>query len=87
MANPALVSTTKNQWTKVATAILSGNFFPYDSRSNYFITYKLTGESVPSNASKSPGIIMTEQIELGHSEPVDVYVYADNDNGKVLVHA
>lgn len=87
MANPNVINLTKDTWVKVATNVFTGVIHKMlNSPSGYIQTYRLTGESAPSDTSE--GIIcfvndLPEEIKS--SVGIDVYVYAKKNDGKVRV--
>lgn len=82
--NPAIVTCTKDQWTKVITAQVSGRIHVLnDSPSAYYQTYRLTGESAPTDLTEA--VKLTNTLEMSSTAAIDVYVYAKDKAGSVRV--
>jgi hypothetical protein len=88
MSNPATVNTAKNAWVKVLSNRTNGQVFGNDSDANYLITYRDAGDPAPANtaADKSRALRLGgDGYTVSDPTGVDVYVFADDDNGSVLV--
>lgn len=84
MANPVMMNIKENEWRIVATNVTSGNIWLLDENQNALFTYRDTGESAPTDENEGvrfqqPGMI------IANDEPIDVYVMALNNNGKIRV--
>ena len=84
MANPSLISITPYTVTKIATSVKTGSIYKFPFTCNRFLfTYRLTGESAPSEATMlSEGIeLFQNELEelINNSAYIDVYVYAFTD--------
>lgn len=101
MANPVVMDmNTEWEWVKVATAITMGSIHLVNRRPCYFRTYRLTGESAPSNPAS--GTIPDEAIQIFINKTeeliranvsIDVYLFCkcndqkNKQTGKVVVDA
>ena len=91
MADPVLVSTPKDVWTKVATNVTSGQILKlYEQPQGYFYTHRLTGTSAPSATTDKDesveifrGNSNSEKIE--NSVGIDIYIMCTVAAGKVRV--
>lgn len=84
MANPVLVPCPVGLWTKVATNVKSGNIWIMDRMSDYFHTYRDTGESAPSSDDEAVRLAYPgRRIESDIS--IDVYIKAKTQDGIVRV--
>lgn len=88
MANPAEVTlTTAGTWYKVASAVLTGRVFIKIISMNYFYTYRLAGGAAPSGtAADELPVENYKPITIESAAPIDVYLKASKDAGKVIVH-
>lgn len=101
MGNP-VVKTLDTDWTwvEVATAITLAGLHVVNTRPYYYRTYRLTGESAPTDPTE--GTIPDEAIEIfvttteeliRANEAIDVYLFCNNLSststqvGKVVVDA
>ncbi len=86
MGNPQFVNCPADTWTKVATAIISGQLWKANTTPVYLQTYKLTGEAVPSSRDEGMKLFSDGDSEsISSSEPIDIYVYAVGSAGRVRV--
>jgi len=91
MADPVIVITPKDVWTKVATDVVSGQILQLSEQpQGYFYTHRLTGTSAPSattNKNESVEIFRgssnSETIE--NSVGIDIYIMCTVADGKVRV--
>ncbi len=96
MANPEVIYINKKwKWVKIATGITVGSIHLINTGINYYRTYRMTGESAPSNPSGM--IIPNEAIQIFINtteelirldEAIDVYLFCVGNskiNGKVVV--
>lgn len=82
--NPVVVECAKNTWVKVATSQIAG--FVYilnDKPSAYYQTYRVTGQSAPTDLSEA--VPFTDFLKIEATAAIDVYVYAKDENGSVRV--
>lgn len=85
MANPVLVACPVNQWTKVATDVVTGQIWK-KLKTRYQCTYRMTGDSAPTNLTDAePIFIGTVVEEISASAGIDVYIYAQGNDGQVRV--
>ena len=86
MANPVFIACTKDAWTKVATAVTTGQLWKANSSPLYLQTYKLTGEAVPTDRDEGMKLFAEADNEtISSSEPIDAYVFAVGFAGRVRV--
>jgi len=89
MADPVLVTCTQGQWTKVATAVMSGQIWRKDSTPHYLHTIRDTGGTPPDALDlNEEGVHMFvhSQSELIQDDsPIDIYIYALGADGVVRV--
>lgn len=97
MANPVRYSCPEDAWTKVATNVTSGSVTFFRTGEIYYMyTYKLTGESAPTDESVGLSVRfealparelkpLESSVSISHSEGIDVYVRAKNNPGTVEV--
>ena len=86
MANPILVDCPAGQWTLVATNVVTGFIYTKQARSTiYMHTYRLTGEAAPTN--RDEGVQFISVAPIVATQGIDVYIWAENDNGRVRVDA
>lgn len=87
MSNPVIVSCSQNSWKLVAQNTTKGIIKRHFESIGllFFETYKMTGESVPSDLSTASIWGFDEDILINSEDPIDVYVYAINKSGKVKV--
>jgi len=85
MANPAIVTCTKDTWVKVATSVTAGQVHLLSGApSQYSQTYRATGEAAPTTLAEAvviPGVTLP----LSAAAAIDVYVYAHGAAGSVRV--
>jgi hypothetical protein len=85
MPNPLVVDLTANTWTKVATAVKTGQVTIKNNTPNmYKHTYVLTGESAPTDDTKAHKFIANSGY-ISAAEDIDVYIKSVGKNGKILV--
>ena len=88
MGNPDYpVLIPANTWTKIATAVLKGFYYKKRGTDGYFQTYRLTGETAPTDLEEGIGIFLKGKNveEIGNDSPIDVYVYSLNKEGSLRV--
>jgi hypothetical protein len=94
MADPTITSLVKDTWTKVATAIYGGTFYPWlfqldattKEMPEYAITYIDTGTTTLDAAKNAVAIPLTSEGALiKMSYQVDVYIISRNAAGEVWV--
>lgn len=85
MANPQVIETTVDAWTKVATSVRVGFVWIMDVTKTYLHTYRGTGQAAPT--SQGEGVeLQVPGREINSQVAIDVYVYTTGDgNGKVRV--
>ena len=89
MANPVFVDCAKNEWTKVATNITTGQIHKMEETPfSYLHTYRISGDPPPSGGFEEGVKIF---INNGFSEPIsfsfgiDLYIFCVKDDGRVRV--
>ena len=92
MANPELIRCPKNQWTKIATNVVSGQIHKKTEKpQEYLSTFRETGDPGPENTEegKEEGVpIFIDNIvseEIKNSTGIDIYIYPVTDDGLVRV--
>jgi len=84
MSNPLLVDCPSNTWTKVATNVTVGSIkIMSDTPNVYFHTYRETGDAAPTNVNI--GKAFEDSADISHSQGIDVYIMAQNKDGRVRV--
>jgi hypothetical protein len=86
MADPVVTTLTKDTWVKVATGVTTGLIHKMSKGINILQTYRDTTNPAPTDltdAIRAFGDSHTEQISAG--SPIDVYLYAQNQDGKVRI--
>lgn len=86
MANPTLVTCNEGQWTKVATAVVTGWLRkPKAAMSfNFYWTSRDTGGTAPSNSDDTDGGLAMPLFERTNNEQIssvtqqDFYVWVEN---------
>jgi hypothetical protein len=84
MANPVIKTIKENEWRLMATSVTAGNIWLLDESQNALFTYRMTGGIAPTTADE--GVRFQGQgMIISNDAPIDVYIMALNDNGKVRV--
>lgn len=84
--NPALITCTKDTWVKVATGVVIGAVHRFLTGPEYIQTYKLTGEAAPTLNTDGVALFKdSTQENISATDPIDVYVMAIGEDGKVRV--
>lgn len=89
MADPAIISCPKDVWTKVATAVTSGQIHKMKNKGvAYLQTYRDTGGAVPTTDDPTDGVeafegSFTENISA--SVAIDIYLMPLGKDGEVRV--
>lgn len=88
MANPVFEDLTKDVFTKVATAVTTGQIHRIESLpKKYLQTYKLTGEAAPANDA-ALGVPLFQQgitETISSSAAIDVYIMPIGEDGRIRV--
>lgn len=86
MSNPVFYDTPKNQWTKIATNVISGTVHKLKN-SSYMQTYRLTGAAAPTLASDGVKMFQENSFQesISHPQGIDVYVYCKILDGRVRI--
>ena len=86
MSNPLFVDCPADTWTKVATAVTTGQLWKAQSITEYLQTYRLTGEAAPTERSEGMKLFSkSDSDKIDSSAPIDAYVYAVGSAGRVRV--
>lgn len=87
MANPALISCAKDVWTRVAQSVVAGAIYNMTPSVEFLQTYRMTGQSAPSDGSDSvPAFIYKhEPLSISAPEAIDVYLMPIGSAGVVRV--
>jgi len=84
MPNPIYVNCPEGEWTPVAIAVRNGVVHVQKSDAEYYETYKVTGDPVPT--SKAEGVRMFPAGGIiSCSEKCDIYIWCTGSSGKVRV--
>ena len=84
MASPVLVDTPVGVWTKVATAVKTGNIWIINSSANYYHTYRDTGITAPTTDAEAVKLMIPGK-KIESSIDIDVYIKATGADGRVRV--
>jgi len=82
--DPAIVACPQDTWTKVATAVTSGNVWIKNTSGLYSQTYRLTGEAAPTDSTENVLMEMPGDC-IRATEAIDVYIYCEKVAGSVRV--
>ncbi len=88
MSNPVFVDCLANQWTKITTAVVTGQIWRIGRKPQYLHTYRETGDSAPTERSDGVLAFPLEDIDsedISSSSPIDIYLYAIEFDGRVRV--
>lgn len=88
MANPVLVTCTKDTWVKVATNVTVGQVHKMtEAPAQYNHTYRDTGEAAPTLKSEGVQIFIKNEnsIPIAAEAGIDVYIMALEADGIVRV--
>lgn len=78
---PSIQPLTKDTWTKVATAVTTGQIEVLDTRARYQFAWVLTAAAAPTAGSRMIG-----WGKIQSSAPIDVYLLAERADGSVRLH-
>jgi hypothetical protein len=85
MANPAIVTCTKDTWVKVATNVTAGQLHILSGApSQYLHTYRVTGGDAPTTLAEAV-VISQVSLPISAAAAIDVYIYASGAAGSVRV--
>lgn len=87
MSNPLFVDCPADVWTKIATAVTTGQVWKAQSVAEYLQTYRLTGETAPTDRGEGMKLFADDKNseEINSSAPIDVYVFVVGSAGRVRV--
>lgn len=87
MADPAFIDCPADQWTKVATNVVTGQIWRANSSPNkYLQTYRDTGEAAPTLSSEGmPAFNDEGVVQISALMGIDVYIYPMGRAGRVRV--
>lgn len=88
MSNPVFVDCPADQWTKVATAVITGQIWRVGRKPKYMQTYRETADPVPTERSDGVLVFPLEDIDsedISSSSPIDVYLYPIGSAGRVRI--
>ena len=87
MANPAVITCTKDTWVVVATAVKSGTIKRLKQHtSKYLQTYRVTGDPAPTdNADGAEVFTKSNEAIISHVADIDVYIKSLRYAGEVRV--
>jgi len=86
MIVPTPVAIAANTWVKVLTNVQDGMVWVLDTDPAYMFDTVATGSAAPTGTSTGAPLPLPG-LPVSSSVPIDVYVYAVNDSGKVRVSA
>jgi len=84
MADPATVSCPADAWTKVASAVTTGQVWILDTTPRYVQTYRTAGNPAPTDDALA-GPFQGESMLISAGAPIDVYIKPRGSAGKVRV--
>lgn len=87
MANPVLIDITQDEWNLVASAVTTGQIsIISNTAAQILTTYRAAGDPAPITQGPVEGVAMSRKsIKIMSSNPIDVYLYPQEANGKVRV--
>lgn len=87
MANPIFINLTKDTWVKIATSVVAGQVWKVNSSpESYLQTYKVAGEAAPTGRALGVTAFNKSSVEeIASPSPIDVYLWADGEDGRVRV--
>ena len=85
MANPILVDIIKDEWNLVAPGVTIGQIsIISNTAAQILTTYRMAGDPAPETQGPIEGVPMSRKsIEIMSNDPIDVYLYPQEANGKV----
>lgn len=86
MANPASVACATDTWTKVASAVTSGQVRIETSGPNYYlVVFRVSGDPAPVNFDGAQQMKYGKPEVISAKEQIDVYIYPKGAAGQVGV--
>ena len=89
MPNPNFpVNCPKDQYTKIATNVTSGNVHKMKTDADYLQTYRLTAEAAPTLKNEAVRMFVDNpEEEMIRNSPaaIDIYVWCCNEDGILRV--
>jgi hypothetical protein len=86
MSKPIFVDCPVDTWTKIATAVTTGQIWRAQSIAGYLQTYVPTGDTAPSDRGEGAKLFADGDNEkIDSSDPIDAYVFATGTAGRVRV--
>lgn len=87
MANPSVISCTKDVWTRVAQSVVAGAIYNMTPGVEFLQTYRMTGQAAPTNGNDSvPAFLYKhEPLSISAPEAIDVYLMPVGQDGSVRV--
>jgi len=89
MANPSVVNVPVGQYTKVTTAVVTGQIWKI-IETEYRYTYRQTGGAAPTDLDEAVRIFKDDDesdnvVNISANEQIDIYLWAIGSSGKVRV--
>ena len=87
MANPEVIPCPKDDWTKIATNVTTGQVHKLlKDPGIYLFTYRDTGDAAPTDLSDAvPLFDEGNQVQISNISGIDIYVYTKGAAGSVRV--
>lgn len=86
MANPLIIECPEGTWVKALTGVTKGTIHVLNKNPDkYMQTYRPTGGIAPIDTIE--GVSFEDRLEVINSFPIDVYIEAIGELGKVRVDA
>lgn len=86
MPAPAFITTTADTWEPVALNVIDGQVHRITSGRTYLQTYRPQGEAAPTLRTEGiPAFLGGAPERILSNEPIDVYIWTDDNDGEVRV--
>lgn len=88
MADPVLTPCPKDQWTKIATSVTTGQVHKKSEKPKlYLSTYRMTGNTAPTTIDEGVKMFVNSEITelISSSSAIDVYIWCTEEDGSVRV--
>lgn len=86
MADPAVVACPKDVWTKVASAVTTGQIWILNTKPNvYRQTYRVAGNPAPVGSVPEEKAFQGEVMQISAGVAIDVYLFPVGKDGSVRV--
>jgi len=84
--NPVSFDIPVDTWVKVATAVKTGAVYVIETGAIYYSTYRITGGTAPTVLADEGTRLRLPAAKISGKDPLDIYIYAQRQAGKVQVH-